>query len=1009
MSGHHYTSLPGSRPLSGAWMRRALLLGASTAALQAFAGPALAQINVPSGDTPVQTAPADKGNAAVNDSASAAAAGAPKSVGTSVTSEVVVTGIRGSLQRDLNIKRNSLGIVDAISAEDIGKFPDNNIAEAIQRIPGVSVSRGASSIGGVPTSTGDATEITVRGFGPQFNETLYDDRQISSGTSDRGFDFSAVGADFVSEVDILKTPDATLSSGAIGATINIKYPKPFDHPGLRLVGSASAGYSPEDGHTTPNGGFLFSDTFLDNKFGLLVDVAYQDHKTRANHINNQGWEGTQIAPSQLAGAPAGASDTPSRNAWYIQDYGIYQEHTNTSREDARMVFQWRPQSNILVTVNDDFNIERVTQDNNAYSVWFNSAVNRSTNNYIQNATLDGHGTITSFMQPGSPTDFQAEINKEVLENNEYGFNAKWDVSNDFTVDFDADRAISWLNPNGQLSQIDSDVGYGNSSIGFNTPNTGIIVPNGNGNLPFPTAVGPNNNAANFNGAGLIGSHVFPISSNQNRDTVNQFKIQGNWHNEDTQIRFGVQYISDHDHLNAYNDFQNNDWQAYSGYGPLNASTTGVTLPQNLFTSSFSTSGFIPGYNNGSLPPSVLKFNPYSVLNYLQGLGNPHAKNIPGFNYAGVPAYNGMYQIVEVPGSFAQISNDVYAGYLTYSHKTELYNMPLQINIGLREELTHSVSAGLTQLPTQLTVQPGDHTAFNVSYTNTQPIRQGNFYDYLLPNIDLGLNVTPQIKVRLDASRTLTRPTLADLSPDVNITAQRVGSLASSSGNPTLQPYLSDNGDVGVEWYYQRNSYISLDGFVKHVTNFVIANASRESINGVVDPTTGAAAVFTNSSYVNGPSATIHGVELAVQHTFGETGFGFQANGTAVGSNRPYDPNNLTVSNFAVTGLADSANFVAFYDKNGFQARIAANWRDSYLDHFGQTQNGSAFGIEPTFVNANWTADFTTSYDISKQLTVYFEALNLTDSGYSTRGRFSNQFLDIISYGRRFTLGAHFRY
>ncbi|MBW8733686.1 MAG: TonB-dependent receptor plug domain-containing protein, partial [Asticcacaulis sp.] len=128
---------------------------------------------------------------------------------------VVVTGIRGSLQKAMNVKKNAVGVVDAISSEDIGKFPDSNLAAAVQRIPGVTISR---------TSTGKASQVTIRGFGPSFNETLLDGRQASAGNGNRSFDFSGVGADFVGEVDVLKTPDASLSSGAIGATINIKYP-----------------------------------------------------------------------------------------------------------------------------------------------------------------------------------------------------------------------------------------------------------------------------------------------------------------------------------------------------------------------------------------------------------------------------------------------------------------------------------------------------------------------------------------------------------------------------------------------------------------------------------------------------------------------------------------------------------------------------------------------------------------------------------------------------------------
>ena len=154
---------------------------------------------------------------------------------------VTVTGLIGSLQRNLDIKRDAGGLVDAISAEDIGKFPDVDIAAAMQRIPGVTITRGASVIGGMATSTGNATQITVRGFGPSFNETLFNGRKIASGAG-RVFDFSSIGADFIGQVDILKSPDATLSSGAIGATVNLKFPNPFDHPGLEFVGTGGGSH-----------------------------------------------------------------------------------------------------------------------------------------------------------------------------------------------------------------------------------------------------------------------------------------------------------------------------------------------------------------------------------------------------------------------------------------------------------------------------------------------------------------------------------------------------------------------------------------------------------------------------------------------------------------------------------------------------------------------------------------------------------------------------------------------
>ena len=910
--------------------------------------------------------------------------------------EVVVSGIRGALQRDLDIKRDAEGLVDAISATDLGKFPDSDLAAAMQRIPGVSISRGVSSSGGLPTSTGDATEITVRGFGPSFNQTLYDGRQISTGTNNRAFDFSSVGADFVKEVDILKSPDASLSSGAIGATINIQFPKPFDHPGLQMSASYSGSYSPEAGVApTPSGTFLVSDTFAHNTIGILADVSYSDHRTQADHVNTQGWEGTLLSPSQLAGAAPGASTTNSLKSWYIQDYGINQEQDQERRMNGRLALQWAPSDKLLVTVDDNYSRDQLVSRQYGYSVWFNGGS-------LTNVTRDNNGTVLNFIQPNTPTDFQSYINGQVFENNSTGVNVKWQALPKLEVEADANHAQSWLNPGGQISSLDSDVGYGN---GADNANIGIQV-NGPNGLPTVTGYGPNGNAALFINNGVIGSHVMPITTNENFDTVNQFKLQGTWSEDKLKIRAGVEYINDHDALRSFDTFQNNNWQAYSGYGPATNNSGGVALPQSFFTGSYSTSNFINGWS-GALPAKILKFNAYQVLNYLQALGNPHTKNIPGFDYSGDPAYNGSFALAPNAGVYQNIIEDTVAGYLTASDQTEIGGRPLQINLGLREEMTRLKSFGIGQLPTGLTVQASDHTAFLVANGPQSGVEEGNNYMYLLPNLDLNFAATDDIAIRLDASRTLTRPNLAYLSPVLSVSGtQRVGALVASGGNPQLQPYTSDNLDLSAEWYYMPNSYFSVDGFVKNVSNFIVGGANKQTINGVIDPTTGAPGQFTVSTNLNGPSAKVYGAEFAVQHVFWDTGFGVQANATIVGTNKPYDPNNTSITGFAVTGLADSANLVGFYDKYGFQARVALNWRAEYLDHFGQQQNNSAFGAEPTFVNSTTQVDFSSSYDITKQLSVYFEGLNLNDATYSTHGRFSNQILDVVDYGRRFTLGFH---
>ncbi len=926
-------------------------------------------------------------------------AGAKK---TETLNELVVTGIQGSLQKSMIIKKESLGVVDAISSEDIGKFPDSNLAAALQRIPGVSVSRGTSSVGGVPTSTGDATEITVRGFGPSFNTTLYDGRRVASPLSaqNRGFDFSSVGSDFVGEVDILKTPDAALSDGSIGATINIKFPKPLDRPGLHMAASVSGSDSPKDGKFTPNGGVLLSDSFADDKIGFLADFAYSDHRTKTNHINTQGWEGTTFAPSQFATPPGGPV-----NGWFIQDYGIYQETTRDKRYDGRAVLQFRPSDNLEITLNDDYSRDKIVQDQYGYSVWFNGGS-------LNNVTLSPNGSVTNFVQTNTPTDFQAQINGSVIELNEMGANVKWTLSDSFSVTADYDRSLSKLNPSGQLSSIDVDVGYGPSSPGgINGVDVGItgVAP---GAIPYPTASGPGGNASKFIGNGLMGSHVLPIGSNQNRDEINQFKIGGDLHGDHLQLKFGFNWTQDEKSFAGYDDFANNDWQAYAGYGPASNNPGGVALNQAWFTNSFATKNFISGFANGDkLPANVLVFNPLQVKSYLESLGNPQTTVIPGANTnCCTPPFTGTYTTILNPGSFQHITETVYSAYMSLTGDGNLGNIPVKFSVGLRAEQTDVTSAGIGQQPTGLTVQPSDHTAFLVAYGPQSQVTANTTYRNLLPNLDVSFQLTDSLKFRLDASRTLTRAPLNFLTPTSNIPGtQRVGALVATGGNPNLKPYTSDNLDAGFEWYYGRNSYAAITGFVKEVNDFIVGGTVQAPINGVIDPTTGQAASFSITSQVNGPSATVYGAEASIQHVFGDTGFGIQANGTVVGTNRPYHPKDISTSGFAVTGLANSANAVVFWEKYGFSARAALNWRAEYLDHFGQQQNNSHFGSEPTFVNSNTQLDLSASYTFMGHYTVFGEALNVNNSTFSTHGRFSEQLLDAIDFGRRFTVGARVKF
>jgi TonB-dependent receptor len=913
--------------------------------------------------------------------------------------EIVITGLRGSLQRNLDIKRAAAGVVDAISSEDIGKFPDSNVAASLQRVPGVSIQRSGQR--------GEPTGITVRGFGGDFNETLFDGRRLSTATGGRSIDFSTVGADFVGQMQVLKTPDVSLSSASIGATVNILFPKPFDHPGLRVAASASGSMQQHDGQIRPTAGVLFSDTFADDRFGILIDATYTRHDNKTNHVFVSGWEGVKLDPCQLTpscvGNPA-VSTNRTVVSWFQQQFGAEQAQTRDERLDGRIALQLKFSDKMLLTLDDNYSRQAVQNNTYGFGVWFGWDEFRS-------VKLDGNGTIVDFVDaPGAPMNINAGIDHSILQTNQTGLNLKWQATDRLSFDLDGNYAKSWLNPNGEISTNGADTGYGRPLLG---QNLGVkVVGDSRNTLPQLTTYGPNGDKSRYLDPTIIGSHVLVRMAQKNVDTVKQARLIAAWDQGSVKIKLGGSYLDDTYHMQNRNTFANNFWQTWAGYGAPSGISTGVVLPATLQQGTISTANFIPGFaGNGALPPSLRVYSPIAVYNYLQGLGNPQAKNIPGYNYSCCgTAYTGTLDLALDPGSVRDIRERTWSAFFKLNFETQLGDMPFHFDAGLREESTRITSAGIGRLPTALTNSPADQTLLVTTFSASQPVSTKSSYAYFLPSLDAKLELTDKLNLRFDASRTLTRPPLGSLTPVLNVgSLPRVGALLADGGNPRLKPYVADNFDVAGEWYYQSNSYISVDFFLKDVTNFVVAGTQRQTINNVIDPTTGQPAIYTVSQQINGPKATVKGVELAWQHVFGSSGFGFNANATFVGTNRPYDPKDISLSGFAITGLANSANFVGFYDKHGLEARVALNWRDEYLLQFGQGQNNSAFGAEPTFVNSSLQIDFSASYQITKNISVFAEALNLTNETQSTHGRFDNQLLDVFAYGRRFTAGARFRF
>ncbi len=1001
-----------------------------------------------------QTAPAPAANVPAPTAATGSSA--------SELQEIVVAGIRGSLERALQIKKMSLGVVDAISAEDIGQFPDSSIGEAIGRIPGVTVNRGSlnqMSSAGAPTATGAVTGITVRGFGDQFNELLVDGRQEASGNG-QNFDYSTMSANYVGEVEVHKTPDFSLSAGAVGATINVKFPNPFDNPGMHAQAFGSATDYQLDGGTRPAFGGLWSDTFADGEFGFLIDGDYTDHHIYGNHQDIVGWKAADLPCSAFnqnyttafgstgcATVGSGATATAAVPAWYPQDMAMYVERTDSRRKDGRASFQWHPTDNVLVTLDDNYSSDDEHQDRFQRSTWFGVFPN----NGAANVVLDGNGTITDFTDVG-PTDFNSFVADTYIVTNTPGINVVWDLNDDWTTELDADQSTSKMNPNGTITDIDVDTGYGpNTSVGTNEYSGGIVISQNPKVLPYWSATGPNTVATgaspvsspNYLGLNpfIIGSHVVPIQTQQNTDKINEAKLDATWHAGSTKVNFGFQYLDDLWNTKEMDTLVNNYWQLWAGYGPgsnnykyycagtppYSASgdacasqtnpppgavqvTHGVSLPSSYF-SPLSVGTWMPGYSGaGNLPQSVLEYNPYAVLSYLEKQA-PNADWAPSSGYSA--NYTGGLPLESInTGSVQHVDRTNYSPFVTAEHNFDISDMTLKVGGGLRWVRTQETISGLASTLLSLSTEPGDVTAYGLNTSSAVWTTKIFSYNYVLPSLDLNLMVLPDLKLRADASRTETAPNNNQLIPNTTY-AGRVGSLGATGNNPDLLPYLSNNFDLGAEWYYGSNDDLTVDTFYKHVTQFPVSSITTITVPGVIatsplDPNYGHLAQFTDSTVTNGLGANVTGVEVGWQQML-MWGFGYQVNGTYAHTSANFNNYLLTGNQFSLPGIGNSANFIGFYQRHGLQARVTVQWQADELTGEEQEQNGGIYAPEPVYLKGSTEVDFSTRYDINSHLSAYFEALNLTDAIYDLYGRFSNQTLDLVNYGRSFTAGVRVKF
>ncbi len=1018
----------------------------------------------------------------VASSAVAGFSGTSLAQGSGVVEEVLVSGIRASLERSVDVKRESTGVVDAISAEDIGKMPDANLAESLQRIAGVSITR----------TNGEGARVTVRGIDPSMNMVTLNGRNMPTVTNDggdgdrasRAFDFAALASESVSGVEVYKTGKATVSGGGLGANINLRTIRPLDVGDTKASIAAKAVedttvYRSNAGKQfTPEVSGIYSWANDEGTFGVALSAAYQERDSVRSNAFVNNWQLREVAADgSHGGTPASATITnplsPGDLYAIPTDLRYSLEDNHRERTNGQLTLQYRPVDSVTATV--DYTYTEYEQDSRRYqqSTWYNEWA-------ITALTFDqGREVATPIIYTEHYTVGEGANNKDVSfaqqkyhsisTSESVGVNLAWDVTDNFSLALDyhdskaranTDRLELGLNANVAVREY--------SDWSRDMPVMGVIIDDSYGSKGNQNGI--------LDGGDVSGAMGTPAWDIQDA-SIEQLKLDGVLDLggfaffEETALRFGADVRTDKNRSRANNpDADRITMGNWSGVDP------DVFGPN--WANYFSPKDFADGYPSfGSTTGDSNFFRTGLVGDFdaiRENLERVYASGVDPDNFHSFP--NGKLQATGLVALDRTITEEVTSFYVEFQGSFDIGGMASNAVLGLRHESTDLTSVAVMTLPVNLN-WTGDNDWALVVSPQKQNYTVTNSYDNLLPSFDFDIGVTDDVKVRLSLSETIARPAYNHLSAATNISNNYL--KQARGGNPNLDPLKSRNFDISAEWYYADASYVSVAYFNKKVSDFIGTTVEREEIFGLRDirnlnsarfaeaknliesgqadilyprvggepwewgvadadeiggaevhryemvqiltrgltshadiQTEGYAIPANNTDpllqwYVTKPKNfrddTIDGIELSILHWFGDSGFGVQANYTSVSSDLDVD-NTSTEEQFAMLGVSDTANVAVFYDRDGLQARIAYNWRDKYLTSLSQGGNNA-----PGYVAAYSQIDFSVSYDVTDNVTLSLEGLNVTGEDSRLYGRSERQMFSLEDLGARYQVGVRYTF
>ncbi len=900
--------------------------------------------------------------------------------------EVVVTGFRASLNAALTDKRDAAGAIDSIRSEDIAKFPDSNLAESLQRVPGVAITRDA----------GEGRNISVRGLGAQFTRVRINGMEAMSTTGgtdssggtnrNRQFDFNVFASELFSSLTARKTASADVDEGSLGATVDLQTARPFDFKEFTMVAGVKGAYNDLQGDIEPRATFLVSNTFGDGHFGVLFSAAYAERSLLEEGASTVRWDtGTSGTNTGLFNAastpPAGTTMTQINNAFHprIPRYG------RLTHEQDRLgltgSLQWQPNDANLINLDllySDFNAKRDENFLEAFSFSRNATQGGKPQTILTNGEIDANNTLVYGVF--NDVDIRSESRHDELETIFY------------SVTLSAEHHL-----NDQWS-INELVGYSRSD--FNNPiQTTITLDRSNSDgyswdyrdssrLPAFNYNFDVTNAANWGFQNFGGGYSSEIRLRpQGVDNTFQVaKIDLKFApTESWSFKVGVDY-------KKYNFVSWEKRRASETTVPALGTNSLADLTQQL-----------TGFGDGlSIPAGTPK-------SWLMPNLNAFADTFDIYCNCGTFAL-GDVTVTAARGNNRSVEEEDQGVYLQADFSMD-WGIPVRGNLGVRYVQTDMTSQGYS--------------------TTGAPSEATNDYSDTLPSLNLVGELTPDLLLRVGAAKVMTRPALGSVSPGIS-NISLVGTLSVNTGNPLLEPIRADTYDVGLEWYFGEGALLSgayfykdIDSFVQTLVESMPFNQSGLPLSLLNGTTLNGTEIFAFTHPVNTEGGPLKGFEINYQQPFtflpGKwANFGALLNYTHVDSTIEYRVSAAAgapvVKNDLINLSPDAWNTTLYYEGDGLSIRASAAFRDSYLTAVPAASappnvaNPALPFQDAEGTNETLFVDLSASYAINDNLTVSLEALNLTDE-------FNDQFIDtqadrLVTYthtGRQFFFGARYKF